>query len=491
MSKSARPGAARTGDLVGKDFAQYLMLRRLGSGGMADVYLALQPSLDRQVAIKVLKPDLADDDSYVRRLHNEAKSVAALVHPHIVQVYEVGEWQSHHFIAQEYVPGLNLKQQLAKTPGLTVSEGLRILMAVTSALEKSESLNIVHRDIKPENILLGDDGVVKVADFGLARRMHGRQQLELTQVGMTVGTPLYMSPEQIRGGNVSSASDMYSLGVTAYHLLAGHPPFDAETPLDIAMQHLSATPSSLRDKRADVPVALDRLVMRMLAKQPAGRPASFRQLHQALTEIQQELLSGAQPPPSGSAISRLLSQLVGTNRREPWARRLAIWAALAVGAGMLIGIVQRPRDPLQRRPGEQLPLVARQESARSQYFNALYQDTEQAWKSVFEYFPADAESAGGRQRYYALMAKMQLARWYIQHDQLRMAIPVCEELAGLPATDTGFVAFGLAGQVIAHYGLNEPDQARRLLPSLVEKRESLDPEIRRQVDQISTSLQKQ
>ncbi len=125
MSKSANPAGLRTDDLVGKDFGQYLMLRRLGSGGMADVYLALQPSLDRQVAIKVLKPVLSADESYVRRLHNEAKSVAALVHPHIVQIYEVGEWQSYHFIAQEYVPGVNLKQQLTRTPGLTVEEGLQ------------------------------------------------------------------------------------------------------------------------------------------------------------------------------------------------------------------------------------------------------------------------------------------------------------------------------------------------------------------------------
>ena len=491
MSKSADPAGLRTDDLVGKEFSQYLMLRRLGSGGMADVYLALQLSLDRQVAIKVLKPSLSTDESYVRRLHNEAKSVAALVHPHIVQVYEVGEWQSHHFIAQEYVPGVNLKQQLTKTPGLTVDEGLRILLAVTSALEKAESLKIVHRDIKPENILLGDEGAVKVADFGLARKEQGHRQLELTQVGMTVGTPLYMSPEQIRGGTIGSASDMYSLGVTAYHLFVGRPPFDADTPLDIAMQHVSAPPPPLRDERSDIPVALERLIAQMMAKQAAQRPASFRQLHQALSEIQQNLASGTGPLEEGSALSRIVSRLAGTHRREPWTRRLTMLSLAALAIGMFAGIVWRPRDPLRLRRGEQLPLVARQETARSQYFNALYLDTEQAWKSVFEYYPADAENASGRQRYYALMAKLQLARWYIKHDQLRMAIPICEELARLPATDTGFVAFGLAGQVIAYYGLNELDQARSLLPGLVEKRESLEPDIRRKVDEISASLRKQ
>ncbi len=349
----------------------------------------------------------------------------------------------------------------------------------------------MHRDVKPENILLGDEGMVKVADFGLARREQGHKQLELTHVGMTVGTPLYMSPEQIRGGTISSASDMYSLGVTAYHMFAGRPPFDADTPLDIAMQHVSAAPPPLSHQRVDIPSVLDRLILKMMAKQPSERPTSFRQLHETLDEMQRSLTHGVGVLESGSAISRIWAQLTKSNRREPWVRRLAMWAALALAIGVVTGILWRPRDPLQPRRGEQLPLVARQETARSQYFNALYLDTEQAWKSVFEYYPAEADSAGGRQRYYALMAKLQLARWYIKHDQLRMAIPICEKLAALPPTDTGFVAFGLAGQVIAYHGLNQPDQARSILPRLVEKRDSLEPDIRRQVDEISESLRRQ
>jgi len=186
------------------------MGRELGdyAGGMAEVYLAEQLSLRRQVALKVLSPALASDRNYVERFLNEARAAASLVHPNIVQIYEVGEVEGIHFIAQEYVAGKNLGQLLEREGTLLPSLVLEVLRQVVSALCKAQELAIVHRDIKPENLLLSHSGEVKVADFGLAR-VQNIDTAALTQVGVAMGTPLYMSPEQVEGKPVDARSDLY------------------------------------------------------------------------------------------------------------------------------------------------------------------------------------------------------------------------------------------------------------------------------------------
>ena len=190
--------AASNEDLTGQEIGDYRVLRQLGSGGMAQVYLAEQQSLSRQVALKVLHAQLADDASYVQRFLNEARAAASLVHPNIVQIYEVGNAAGVHFIAQEYVQGQNLAQVMQRGGTLLPGLVLEVLRQVVSALCKAQELEIVHRDLKPENILLSPSGEVKVADFGLARVLNS-QSKTLTQVGVTMGTPLYMSPEQVEG----------------------------------------------------------------------------------------------------------------------------------------------------------------------------------------------------------------------------------------------------------------------------------------------------
>src|SRR5262245_53658712 len=243
-------------DLSGRRLGDYQLLRRLGRGGMAEVYLAEQLSLKRQVAFKVLKGSLAGDDAYIRRFHHEAQAAAKLVHANIVQIHEVGCIDGIHYIAQEYVSGQNVKQLLARRgqglePALTVS----ILRQVAAALHKASEQGIIHRDIKPENIMLAQSGEVKVADFGLAR-VASQEAMNLTQVGITMGTPLYMSPEQVEGKPVDPRSDIYSLGVTCYQMLAGHTPFDGDTALAIAVQHLKNEPKRLEELRPDLPPAL-------------------------------------------------------------------------------------------------------------------------------------------------------------------------------------------------------------------------------------------
>src|SRR4051794_20684891 len=258
---------------------------------MAEVYLAQQLSLSRQVALKVLNEELARDPNYVRRFQHEARAAAALVHAGIVQIYEVGEDHGVHYIAQEYVTGRNLGEVTRSTGSLSPQLTLDILRQVTAALGKASSEGIVHRDIKPENILLARSGEVKVADFGLAR-VQGDGGANFTQIGVTMGTPLYMSPEQIEGHALDSRSDIYSLGVTAYHMLAGQPPFTGDTPLSVAIQHLNSVPPPLASRRPDVPPRLAQVVERMMAKKPSerfGDPAELlAELHAVASEGAQE-----------------------------------------------------------------------------------------------------------------------------------------------------------------------------------------------------------
>jgi serine/threonine-protein kinase len=258
-------------DLSNQRVAGYRIIHRLGRGGMADVYLAFQENLHRHVALKVLRRDFVDSADHQQRFLQEARHAAALVHPNIVQVFDIGQANGIHYIAQEYIPGNTLGAFIEKQKCLGLRESLSILIQAASALHRAAQEGVVHRDIKPENILLTSEGVAKVADFGLARARSSENHL--TAVGVAMGTPLYMSPEQIQGTAVDQRSDLYSLGVTAYHMLAGSPPFTGETPLALAMQHLQNPPPSLRQKRPGLPDALYELIDRLLAKQPADRPA--------------------------------------------------------------------------------------------------------------------------------------------------------------------------------------------------------------------------
>ncbi len=273
-------------DLSGRQLGDYRLLRRLGRGAMAEVYLAEQGSLRRQVAFKVLKRDLANDQTYVHRFHNEAQSAAALVQANIVQIYEVGCIEGVHYIAQEYVEGQNLAQYIARHGAPDVKLAVAIIRQVTAALCKAAERGIVHRDIKPENIMLARSGEVKVADFGLARVGASEEGVKLTQVGITMGTPLYMSPEQVEGRPLDPRSDVYSLGVTCYHMLAGQPPFRGDTALSVALQHVRTQPERLENIRADLPPALCRIVHKMLSKDPKERYQSPRDLLQELRSLQ-------------------------------------------------------------------------------------------------------------------------------------------------------------------------------------------------------------
>ncbi|MFM8413580.1 MAG: serine/threonine-protein kinase [Planctomycetota bacterium] len=271
-------------DLSGRRLGGYRLVRRLGSGAMADVYLAEQTSLGRHVALKVLRPTTLRHPAAVSRFEQEARAAAALVHGHIVQIHEVGCVDGVHFLAEEYVAGPSLRTWLEARGPLDPRQALVVLAHVGSALARAAQQGIVHRDIKPENLLVTPAGDVKVADFGLAR-MAG-EDLELTQDGMTLGTPLYMSPEQGEGGTVDARSDLYSLGATLYHLLAGQPPFAGPSAIAVVMSHIKDPLPSLAAKRPDLPAGLCAIVEKLLAKDPVDRFAAPQDLLQAVSTLE-------------------------------------------------------------------------------------------------------------------------------------------------------------------------------------------------------------
>ena len=295
--RDERPAMHVPVDLSGRRLGGYRLLRRLGSGAMADVYLAEQESLSRPVAVKVLRRETAARPTAVSRFTQEARAAAALVHGNIVQIHEVSCVDGHHFLAEEYVAGPTLRTWLSERGPLDARQAASVLAQVGSALERAAALGVVHRDIKPENLLVTPAGEVKVADFGLARVLATGEANDLTQEGTALGTPLYMSPEQAEGGAVDTRSDLYSLGATLYHLLAGQPPFGGTTSLAVALAHVRDRHRPLPEVRGDLPESLVGIVDRLLAKQPADRFQSPAELLHAVEVLEAEIAPGARRQP--------------------------------------------------------------------------------------------------------------------------------------------------------------------------------------------------
>ncbi|MDZ4865134.1 MAG: protein kinase [Gemmatimonadota bacterium] len=252
--------------------AQYRIERELGHGGMGRVFLARDTTLDRPVAIKVVHPELAIHSSITERFLAEARMIARLRHPSIVAVHAAGESTGLFYYVMDYVPGMSLRQRLLRDGQLPVAEVNRVLLDLADALHAAGTAGLVHRDVKPENILLDDaTGRVMLADFGIARAMAGENIGTRTGEGIAVGTPTYMSPEQSAGDTVDARSDLYALGVVAYEMLAGRPPFRASTAAAVASMHLAEVPTPITALRRETPAALAHTVMRALEKDPATR----------------------------------------------------------------------------------------------------------------------------------------------------------------------------------------------------------------------------
>jgi serine/threonine-protein kinase len=260
---------------------RYRIERKLGAGGMADVYLAEDQELGRRVAIKILNSRHGNDDQFIERFRREAKNAAALNHPNIVSIYDRGEAEDTYYIAMEFLDGRTLKELIIGRGAAPINVAIEYARQILSALRFAHRHGIVHRDIKPHNVLVDGEGRVKVTDFGIARA--GTSQM--TETGSIVGTAQYLSPEQAKGGEVDPRSDLYSLGVVLYELLTGKTPFDGETPVEIAMKHLSTTPKPPSTLRPDVPRELDMVVMRALAKNPDERYQSADEMEGDLERV--------------------------------------------------------------------------------------------------------------------------------------------------------------------------------------------------------------
>lgn len=249
---------------------RYSLLHKLGEGGMADVYLAIDTILNREVAVKVLRGDLATDPVAVLRFKREANAALALNHPNIVEIYDVGEEEGKHYIVMEYIKGKTLKQLIAQRGALDKDEAVYIMKQLLSAMVHAHKNNVVHRDIKPQNILIKDDGTIKLSDFGIALAQN-TAQAQLTQADAVLGSVHYLAPEIARGEQATEQSDIYSLGIVFYELLCGDVPYRGEAPVQVAMKHMREEIPSIRSFNPTLPQALENVIIKATAKNKLNR----------------------------------------------------------------------------------------------------------------------------------------------------------------------------------------------------------------------------
>jgi tRNA A-37 threonylcarbamoyl transferase component Bud32 len=309
---------------------RYRLVRHIARGGMAEVYVAEDQLLNRTVAVKVLFPELAHDEAFVERFRREARAAASLNHHNIVSVYDFGEDEGSWFIVMEYVEGRNLRDIIRSEGQLDPPRAAALAAEVAAALAAAHAQGIIHRDVKPANVLIAADaGTVKVADFGIARAAGARQGL--TMPGTVLGTATYLSPEQAQGAEVDFRTDVYSLGMVLYEMLAGKPPFTGDSPVAIAYQQLSQTAPPPSTHNADVPPPLDAIVMRAMSKNPDDRQATAEEIREELLAIDRaagdpEATAVAPPPPPEAT------------------------AVIAAGSTSVLPPVVDPEPPVTRRP---------------------------------------------------------------------------------------------------------------------------------------------
>ena len=338
---------------------RYALVGLLGSGGMAEVYLAHDEVLDREVALKILRGQYVNDEKFVRLFRREARSAAALNHPSVVPVYYWGRAEDGtYYMAMEHVPGGNLKDRVRNGGPLGADAAAGIVLQVADALEFAHERGVIHRDVKPHNILLTEAGYVKVADFGIARAANATTTT--SQSGPVMGTAGYISPEQAMGGPVGPQSDLYSLGVVLYEALTGDLPYRAEDPVALVMKHVTEHPRSPRQANPEVPESLDALTLKLLAKHPEDRYPSASALAKDLERVRSEL------PPSTAALAKAAGETAAPllppapedetrimssrslltpepaespeRAKELWGRLLPVLAALLFGS-VLLGVL--------------------------------------------------------------------------------------------------------------------------------------------------------
>ena len=258
---------------------RYEIIKSIGEGGMANVYLAHDLILDRDVAIKVLRGDLAGDEKFVRRFQREALASSSLSHPNIVEMYDVGEDNGNYYIVMEYIDGKTLKQLVKKRGALTLSECIDIMLQLTDGIDHAHASYIIHRDLKPQNIMIQDSGEIKITDFGIAMALNSTQ---LTQTNSVMGSVHYLPPEQASGKGATVKSDVYSMGILFYELLTGSLPFKGENAVEIAFKHIKNDIPSVREFNNSIPQSIENIVIKSTAKNPKNRYNSAKEMHDDL-----------------------------------------------------------------------------------------------------------------------------------------------------------------------------------------------------------------
>ncbi len=554
--RSVGDRSERGAALCGRTLGDYRIERRVGGGATSDVFLATQISLGRRVALKILKDELANDETYLTRFLQEARAAARLEHPNIVRIYEVGVLtdergsgatvrgrfdrlrgrlfgggslrrrlfgerrrdsgaKTYRFIAQEFVEGASLRRFLRSNGPTTVAQTLAALEQIASALAKAAEEGVVHRDVKPENVLLDANGTIKVVDFGLAwiaGSLDAVAATALTRSGFALGTPLYMSPEQARGQKLDSRSDVYSLGVVAFQMLTGTPPFQGETPLAVVLKHLNEKPRPLLDVCPNVPAPLAALIDRTLSKKPDDRPTSAELICE-LRAIRRELdaenggvgsvgastvagkilapniaaqnatdssvdaprTSFFQSDDERAAFERTLATTILSRqwqenwakldakrnaRRGVWTRRRIALAVLSAGLSFALGggVLAAKNRLIASRSTEPPSTIRRFDSVEEQWVFALQLGTVDAWKCVAEYFPND--------EYWKIRAEKQLALVYTNEKNVADAAPIFEKIAATPAPGRDVEPFGLAGLAWAAATENDFERAVAIISEL-------------------------
>ena len=274
------------GSVIGN---RYKILEKIGNGGMATVYKALDQILNRYVAVKVLREEFTTDEEFIKRFNTEAQSAARLTHPNIVSVYDVGQENNVYYIVMELIQGKTLKQIIEEDGFLSWKWAVNIAIQIASALEMAHKNKIIHRDIKPHNIMITEDGVAKVTDFGIAKAVSNST---ITAFGTTLGSVHYFSPEHARGGYTDSKSDLYSLGVVMYEMVTGKVPFDADTPVSVALKHMQEAPIEPIKINKNIPYAVNQIIMKAMKKDPNER-------YQNATEMIRDLNLALKRPEGG------------------------------------------------------------------------------------------------------------------------------------------------------------------------------------------------
>lgn len=270
-------------DMVGKVLGnRYEILEKIGSGGMATVYKAKCRVLNRYVAVKILKDEFANDAEFIKRFQIEAQSAASLSHPNIVSIFDVGNDNGMHYIVMELIEGKTLKEIINEKGRLPWRDAVKIAAQIASGLSQAHKNHIIHRDIKPHNIIITKDGVAKVTDFGIAKAVSNST---INAFGSTIGSVHYFSPEHARGGYTDEKSDIYSLGVVLYEMCTGKLPFDAETPVSVAIKHLQETPKEPIELNSEIPVGLNEIIMKAMQKEASSRYAKADDMYNDLMKL--------------------------------------------------------------------------------------------------------------------------------------------------------------------------------------------------------------